>query len=81
MSASAQASAIYVGAVRHRRAGPLPEPGLGGVERARFTPDEPGTYQLIAGMYDERSLQRLAVLDAAGEVASDHVPLHEIVIR
>jgi hypothetical protein len=42
---------------------------------------QPGTYQLIAGMYDERSLQRLAVLDASGAVVGDHVHLRDVPVR
>jgi hypothetical protein len=40
-----------------------------------------GTYQLIAGLYDERSLQRLAVLDPSGKVTGDHVLLQQIEVR
>jgi hypothetical protein len=42
---------------------------------------QPGSYRLIAGMYDEGSLQRLAVVDASGVVTGDHVTLHEIAVR
>jgi hypothetical protein len=46
-------------------------------------PDDAPTarYSLIAGMYDERSLQRLAVRDASGVVVGDHVVLGEIVVE
>jgi hypothetical protein len=35
----------------------------------------PGRYQLIAGMYDLATGQRLSVLDAQGQVTNDHVLL------
>ena len=38
-----------------------------------------GRYELIAGMYDERSLHRLAVSGAAG--AGDHVTLGEVIVE
>jgi hypothetical protein len=41
----------------------------------------PGAYALIAGMYDEGTLQRLATLDASGAVTGDHVTLEGIVIE
>jgi hypothetical protein len=41
----------------------------------------PGAYALIAGMYDERTLDRLAVRDASGAEIGDHVVLQEIVIE
>jgi hypothetical protein len=40
-----------------------------------------GTYQLIAGMYNEGTLQRLAVLGPSGEVTGDHVLLQQIEVR
>lgn len=39
------------------------------------------TYALIAGMYDEATMDRLRVLDEQGRVLGDHVVLHEIVVR
>jgi hypothetical protein len=39
-----------------------------------------GTYRLIAGMYDERSLRRLARLDATGAAVGDHVALQEATV-
>jgi hypothetical protein len=46
-------------------------------------PDDapPGEYALIAGMYDESTLQRLDVLDASGAAAGDHVTLEGIVVE
>jgi hypothetical protein len=40
-----------------------------------------GNCQLIVGLYDERSLQRLAVLGPSGKVTGDHVLLQEIEVR
>jgi hypothetical protein len=40
-----------------------------------------GEYQLTAGMYDEGTLQRLAVLDDAGAVLGDHIILGEAVVE
>ncbi|MBN1642762.1 MAG: glycosyltransferase family 39 protein [Anaerolineae bacterium] len=41
----------------------------------------PGTYALIAGMYEEQTMQRLQVLDPAGGVVGDYVQLGEIAVR
>jgi hypothetical protein len=40
----------------------------------------PGSYALIAGMYDEGTLQRLAVLDSSGKAIGDYVVLGEVVV-
>ena len=39
------------------------------------------SYQLIAGMYDEATLQRLAVLDDAGVATADHVLLGHVIVE
>jgi hypothetical protein len=39
------------------------------------------TYALIAGMYEEETMNRLRVLDEQGGVLGDHVVLDEIVVR
>ena len=41
----------------------------------------PARYQLIVGMYDEATLQRLAVLDASGKTVGDHVSLGEVTVE
>ena len=41
----------------------------------------PGDYTLIAGMYDEGTLQRLAVLDARGTPTGDYVTLEGVVVE
>lgn len=38
----------------------------------------PGDYTLIMGFYDWRTLERLPVLDAAGQVVADHVVLEQV---
>jgi hypothetical protein len=40
-----------------------------------------GTYRLIVGLYEERSLLRLNVLDASGGMVGDHVTLGTIAVR
>jgi hypothetical protein len=40
----------------------------------------PGTYRLIAGLYDEKTLNRLNILDPSGNVTGDHAFLQEIAV-
>ena len=40
----------------------------------------PGTYRLIAGLYDEQTLNRLNVLDPSGNITGDHAFLQEIAV-
>jgi hypothetical protein len=40
-----------------------------------------GTYALIAGMYEEGTMQRLRVTEPHGETGADHVRLAEIALR
>ena len=40
----------------------------------------PGEYQMLVGMYDPETLERLSVLDAAGEVTGDSIPLGSVTI-
>jgi hypothetical protein len=46
-------------------------------------PDDlaPGEYTLIAGMYDEATLERLSVHDDAGAVRADHVMLKRVFLK
>jgi len=39
-----------------------------------------GSYTLIAGLYEEATMQRLRVLDDQGRMVADHVALQEIVV-
>jgi hypothetical protein len=41
----------------------------------------PGEYVLIAGMYDESTLQRLPTLDTSKAITGDHVVLERQVVR
>ena len=41
----------------------------------------PGTYRLIAGMYEQLSLVRLQAVDVSGQALGDHVFLSEIAVR
>ena len=41
----------------------------------------PGNYRLIAGLYDERTLQRLAALDASDAWVGDYVLLEGVVVE
>ena len=36
------------------------------------------SYQLIVGMYDEETLQRLSVFDASGKIVGDHLVLQDV---
>jgi hypothetical protein len=40
-----------------------------------------GTYSLIVGMYDESTLQRLAVVDASGATTADHIELGQVTVE
>ncbi len=40
-----------------------------------------GSYTLIAGLYEEATMQRLRVIDGSGHVLADHVVLQEISVR
>jgi uncharacterized membrane protein len=40
----------------------------------------PGRYRVVAGLYDWESLERLPLLDAAGQPAGDALLLHEFVV-
>jgi hypothetical protein len=40
-----------------------------------------GSYTLIAGLYEEATMQRLRVLDDQGQMVADHVVLQEMVVR
>jgi hypothetical protein len=41
---------------------------------------EPGEYELLVGMYDPETLERLPLVNAAGEVVDDSVPLDSVLI-
>ncbi len=41
----------------------------------------PGACSLIVGMYDESTLQRLAVVDASGAIMADHVELSQVTLE
>jgi hypothetical protein len=41
---------------------------------------EPGEYGLLVGMYNPETLERLPLLNAAGEVVGDSVPLTSVLI-
>ena len=40
----------------------------------------PGEYQLVMGFYDWPTLDRLSTVDAAGQVAGDHIVLAQLQI-
>jgi len=40
-----------------------------------------GNYTVIAGLYEEATMQRLRVLDDQGRMVADHVALQEITVH